>query len=258
MSITNEVVDDAPSAPSAILDRLSLILDAFEGRDRLGLAEIVMRTGLPRSSAHRMLERLVALRWLSREGRSYSLGIRLVELGSLAVHQDRVHAASMEHLHHLYRTTGMVVHLAVLDGEDVVYLEKIGGRLAPLVPTRIGGRRPAHTAALGRALLAYNGHEVAGAEAIRERGVAFERNESVMGFGCIASPIGPIGEARTAVSVCGPLRDMSFDSKMITPLRLTSTAIWRSMCDGTRVAPTLQRRNMLRSLPTASRVLADG
>ncbi|VFA89677.1 IclR family transcriptional regulator [Gordonia paraffinivorans] len=259
MSITQEYADTGTSStPSAILDRLTLILDAFEGRDRLSLSEIVLRTGLPRSSAHRMLERLVSLRWLSREGRSYSLGIRLVELGSLAVHQDRVHAAARDHLHHLYRTTGMVVHLAVLDGDDVVYLEKIGGRLSALVPTRIGGRRDARTSALGRALLAYNGVRIPGHESILERGVAFERNESVNGFGCVAAPIGPVGESTTAVSVCGPLREMRFDSTMITPVRLTAGAIWRSMCDGTRVTPTLQRRNLMRSLPTATRVLAEG
>ena len=76
--------------PSAVIDRISLVLDAFEGPGRLTLAQIVRRTGLPRSSAHRMLERLVQLRWLRRSGRDYELGMRLVELGSLAVHQDRL------------------------------------------------------------------------------------------------------------------------------------------------------------------------
>ncbi|MGV9709049.1 IclR family transcriptional regulator [Gordonia sp. NPDC003424] len=258
MTATQELALDAQSAPSAILDRLSLILDAFDGRGSLSLAEVVLRTGLPRSSAHRMLDRLVALRWLSREGRNYSLGIRLVELGSLAVHQDRVHAASVEHLQHLYRATGMVVHLAVLDGTDVVYLDKIGGQLAAHVPTRIGGRRPAVQSALGKALLAYSGGQEPGDDLIRERGVACERNTSLSGFGCIASPIGPIGEATTAVSICGPLRDMTFDSAMIAPVRLTAGAIWRTMSGGVRVTPTLQRRNMLRSLPTAARVRAEG
>ena len=67
--------------PSAVIDRISLVLDAFEGPGRLTLAQIVRRTGLPRSSAHRMLERLVQLRWLRRSGRDYELGMRLVELG---------------------------------------------------------------------------------------------------------------------------------------------------------------------------------
>ena len=53
-----------PATPTAVIDRISLVLDAFEGPGRLTLAQIVRRTGLPRSSAHRMLERLVQLRWL--------------------------------------------------------------------------------------------------------------------------------------------------------------------------------------------------
>ena len=145
----------AVETPSAVIDRVSLVLDAFDGPGRLNLAQIVRRTGLPRSSAHRMLERLVALRWLRRNGRDYELGMRLVELGSLAVHQDRLHRAAMPLLHDLHRATGLVVHLAILDGSDVVYLEKIGDRMMAAIPTRVGGRQPAHCAAVGKAMLAY-------------------------------------------------------------------------------------------------------
>lgn len=259
MTITTQEMHTGTAAtPSAILDRISLVLDAFDGRESLGLAEVVLRTGLPRSSAHRMLDRLVQLRWLRREGRNYSLGIRLVELGSLAVHQDRVHAASGEHLHHLYRATGMVVHLAVLDGDDVVYLDKLGGRLAAHVPTRVGRRLPASQTALGKALLAFDGGDSPEAVRIREFGYAVERNSAIHGFGCIAAPIGLIGEATTAVSICGPLTEMTFDSRMISPVQLTAHAIWRSISAGVRVTPTLQRRNILRSLPTAPSVLAEG
>ncbi len=156
--MTLQAVDalGADSAPTAILDRVSLVLDAFDGPGRLTLAQVVRSTGLPpRSSAHRMLERLVSMRWLRRDGRDYELGMRLVELGSLAVHQDRLHAAAMPLLHELYRVTGFVVHLGILDGPDVVYMEKIGGRLAAAVPTRVGGRRRAETTAIGQALLAF-------------------------------------------------------------------------------------------------------
>src|SRR5712672_2839578 len=118
-----------PASPSAVIDRISLVLDAFDGPGRLTRAPIVRRTGLPRSSAHRMLERLVQLRWLRRSGRDYELGMRLVELGSLAVHQDRLHRAAQPFLHELHRATGLVVHLAVLDGSDVVYLQQIGNRM---------------------------------------------------------------------------------------------------------------------------------
>jgi DNA-binding IclR family transcriptional regulator len=244
--------------PSAVIDRISLVLDAFDGPGRLSLAQVVRRTGLPRSSAHRMLERLVQLRWLRRHGRDYELGMRLVELGSLAVHQDRLHSAAQPFLHELHRATGLVVHLA--------------GALGAAVPTRVGGRQPAHCTAVGKALLAFSdpttlddfdmdllarktrysistrrqlADELA---AIRARGFAYERAESVGGFGCVAAPIGDVDAPIAAVSVCGPLDRMTFDHRLAAPVRSTALGIWRNYDDGDeiRVQPILQQP---RSLP---------
>ncbi|AMO61438.1 IclR family transcriptional regulator [Mycolicibacterium phlei] len=256
--------------PSAVLDRVSLVLDAFDGPGRLTLAQIVRRTGLPRSSAHRMLERLVQLRWLRRDGRDYELGMRLVELGSLAVHQDRLHRAAVPLLHDLHRATGLVVHLAVLDGTDVVYLEKIGGPMAAAIPTRVGGRHPAHCSAVGKAMLAFardldvdsidlnnrrTRYSIGSAAQLRTElskarahGVAFDREESLVGFGCVAAPIGRPGEAVAAVSVCGPMNRMTFDQRLVAPVRMTAMGIWRNAEDGpARVAPTLQQARPLRT-----------
>jgi DNA-binding IclR family transcriptional regulator len=254
-----------PTTPTAVIDRISLVLDAFEGPGRLTLAQIVRRTGLPRSSAHRMLERLVQLRWLRRSGRDYELGMRLVELGSLAVHQDRLVRAAGPLLGELHRATGLVVHLAVLDGPDVVYLEKIGDRMIDAIPTRVGGRQPAHCTAVGKAILAYCDQDACQdaqvdlqirktrysiscsaqlaveLAKVRAHGVAFEREESLLGFGCVAAPIGSPGEAVAAVSVCGPMSRMMFDQRLTAPIRMTAMAIWRNVEDGPqRVAPTLQ------------------
>ncbi|MGV0645415.1 IclR family transcriptional regulator [Mycolicibacterium sp. XJ2546] len=258
-----------PSTPSAVIDRVSLVLDAFDGPGRLTLAQIVRRTGLPRSSAHRMLERLVQLRWLRRNGRDYELGMRLVELGSLAVHQDRLHRAAIPLLHDLHRATGLVVHLAVLDGADVVYLEKIGDRMTAAIPTRVGGRQPAHCTAVGKAVLAYRQDDVdvdltnrktrysigtpaqltAELAKVRGRGVSFDREESLPGFGCVAAPIGGPGEAVAAVSVCGPMNRMMFDQRLAAPVRMTAMGIWRNVEDGPqRVAPTLQPIRPLRAV----------
>lgn len=252
--------------PSAVLDRVSLVLDAFDGPGRLTLAQIVRRTGLPRSSAHRMLDRLVQLRWLRRQGRDYELGMRLVELGSLAVHQDRLHRAALPLLHELHRVTGHAVHLAILDGTDVVYLEKIGGRLSAAIPTRVGGRQPAHCTAVGKAMLAYaDAAQLAAVDTVlatrktkyslstatqlrteldrvRAHGIAYEREESLPGFACVAAPIGNIGEAVAAVSVCGPATAMGRDNRLAAPVRMTALGIWRSVEGGpVRVHPTLQQ-----------------
>jgi DNA-binding IclR family transcriptional regulator len=255
------------TTPSAVIDRVSLVLDAFEGAGRLTLAQIVRRTGLPRSSAHRMLERLVQLRWLRRDGRDYELGMRLVELGSLAVHQDRLHRAAIPLVHDLHGATKMVVHLAVLDGADVLYLEKVGDRMVAAIPSRVGGRQPAHCTAVGKAILAYSGsadavdlatrktrysigsHTQLSAELARVRahGVAFDREESVPGFGCVAAPIGDPGKAIAAVSVCGPMNRMMFDQRLASPVRMTAMAIWRNVEGGPqRVTPTLQPLRPLR------------
>lgn len=260
------------ATPTAVIDRISLVLDAFEGPGRLTLAQIVRRTGLPRSSAHRMLERLVQLRWLRRNGRDYELGMRLVELGSLAVHQDRLVRAAAPLLAELHRATGLVVHLAVLDGPDVVYLDKIGDRLINAIPTRVGGRQPAHCTAVGKAILAYcdpeaevdlhtgktkfsisNGSQLTAELAkVRAHGVAFDREESLLGFGCAAAPIGSPGETIAAVSVCAPMSRMMFDHRLTAPVRMTAVRIWRSIEDGAQqVAPTLQTlRPLLPQRPT--------
>jgi DNA-binding IclR family transcriptional regulator len=254
---------DSPT-PTAVIDRIALVLDAFDGPGRLTLAQIVRRTGLPRSSAHRMLERLVQLRWLRRSGRDYELGLRLVELGSLAVHQDRLVRAAGPLLGELHRATGLVVHLAILDGPDVVYLEKIGDQR---IPTRIGGRQPAHCTAVGKAILADENRAAALAfeprktkysiatsaqldvelAKVRAHGVAFDREESLLGFGCVAAPIGNPGKAVAAVSVCGPMNQLSFDQRLTAPVRMTAMRVWRNVEDGPpRVAPTLQPMRPLR------------
>ncbi|ANY22215.1 IclR family transcriptional regulator [Gordonia terrae] len=235
------------STPTAFLDRVSLLLDSFDGPGRLTLAQIVRRTGLPRSSAHRMLDHLVQLRWLQREGRHYTLGLRLMELGSLAIHQDELHAAAVGPLMQLHRATGMVVHLAVLDGDDIVYREKLGGRYGGMIPTRAGARRPAAHTAVGKALLAFDGRLGATYDTIREDGIAYEREESVSGFGCIAVPVGPFGSTVAAVSLCGPVGQMSFDHRYGGHVRMTAATIWRNL--DKHVAPVLQRGSSVRTMP---------
>ena len=238
----------ADSTPTAILERISLVLDAFDGPGRLTLAQVVRRTGLPRSSAHRMLERLVEMRWLRREGRDYELGTRLMELGSIAVHQNRLHSAAAPILHDLHRAAGYVVHLGVLDGPDVLYLDKVGGRLATELPTRVGSRYPARNSAIGKALLAYTPHSTDDLadltpelRKVRETGVAYEVARISGGIGIIAVPIGPVGDVVAALSICGPTSHLKFDHRHAAPVRMAANAIHRSLTGRPRTAPVVPR-----------------
>lgn len=239
--------------PTGGLDRAALLLDAFDGPGRLNLAQVVRRTGLSRSSAHRMLEQLVQLHWLRRDGRNYELGMRLFELGSLALHQDRLHQAALPYLHELHRLTGHVVHLAVLDGVDVVYLDKIGPGFGAQLPSRIGGRQPAHCTSVGKALLAnlapserecFLATDLQGSTQrspavpsrlrtelarIRERGIAVDRQESVVGIACIGVPVGNPGNVVAGLSVCGPAAHMKPEHMLATPLRIAARDITRAL-----------------------------
>ena len=131
-------------------------------------------------------------------------------------------------LYELSQRTGLVGHLAVLDGREVLFLDRSGGRSRVLIPTRVGGRLPAHSTAVGKALLAtlepgiaeaaLRGNAVARtartivdrAELHRElarirnrQGVAVDTEESLPGVGCVAVPIRGRGVAVAAISLSG-------------------------------------------------------
>ncbi|MDY6997699.1 MAG: helix-turn-helix domain-containing protein [Actinomycetota bacterium] len=141
--------------PSSMLDRFTVIIDCFGGgTELLTLDEIAARTGLPRSSAHRILDQLVRLDWLTHCARGYGLGLRALPWPVDPAGDIRIRAAAAPALHELLMRTGAVVHLGVLDRGDIVHLDKLGGSMSARVPTAVGMRRPAHDLALGIAALA--------------------------------------------------------------------------------------------------------
>ncbi|WP_232711541.1 IclR family transcriptional regulator [Microbacterium lacus] len=219
-----------------MVSRVVQILGVFErSAGRLTLGQITIRTGLPRSSVHRILQQLVDARWLRRDGGEYSLGIRMFELGSHVAERTRVTDVARPIIHELCATTKHVVHLGALDEFDVVYLEKIGGPFAGTLPSRVGGRFPAHAAAVGKALLALSPRAMidhhlqhgldrrtsativdpdkfeAEMLRIRDRGYATDNSEAAVGVACVAAPILEDGYAIAAVSVCGPARGVRVD-----------------------------------------------
>lgn len=127
-----------PERPLSVMGRALLLLEPFRTRSALTLTELAAHADLPRSSAHRMLAQLVDVGWLHRRGTVYHLGPKMAELGSLAQHHDRVHSASVAAMHQLYRQTGAAVHLTVLDGDELLVLEKIGGRWSDWLGTFSG------------------------------------------------------------------------------------------------------------------------
>jgi len=224
-----ETLEDDHQAVSSVMKALQL-LDAFRGAGpRLGVSAIARRAGVPKSTAFRLLAHLEQSGYVERDGRDYCLGRHLFELGNsvpLCLPQGLRDVAA-PHLGQLFTRTQRVVHLAVLDGTDVVYVEKIYGPDTVQVATSVGGRMPAGCSSLGKAMLAFSGRDAIGhvldagltrrtrysiadparflqeLSRVRQQGVAFDREEIQLGLVCAAAPILSAGRAVAAVSVSG-------------------------------------------------------
>ena len=206
------------------------LLDAFtEEMPSLGASELARRAGVPKSSAHRILLFLEANGYVERVGTNFRLGRRLFELGNhIAYCRPRgLRDIALPYLTDLYERSHQVVHLAVLDGIDVLYLEKLFGHRHVRTPSHVGGRVPATCCGLGKALLAFNGSGAvdqaiaaglrprtpytlasetlfrADLAQIRREGVAYDRVEVAVGLTCVAAPVLKNGVAVAAVSVAG-------------------------------------------------------
>ena len=222
---------DGPSAPlpHSVLGRTMLILDAFEPSDpSLGFAGIVRRTGLPKATAHRLLQELTELRLLERDVNDYRLGGRLFELGMLATHQRRLLEVAMPFMQDLVGRVSETVHLAVRDGAEVVYVAKVSGHRQVPSPSRMGGRMPLHCTAVGKMLLAHAdrveqeqillhplprmtartitapGILARQLEKAHASGYSTEYEESAAGLSCVASPVRDrTGIVIAAMSIAG-------------------------------------------------------
>jgi DNA-binding IclR family transcriptional regulator len=137
--------------------RLLRVLDAFTAeRARLSLSEIARRADLPLATAHRLVGELVAWGALERsEEGDYRIGLRLWEVATLAPRGLGLRAAALPFLEDLYEATHENVQLAVLDGDEALLVERLSGRGAVALISRVGGRLPLHATGVGLVLLAY-------------------------------------------------------------------------------------------------------
>lgn len=147
------VSGDSVSVPAKLLS----ILDAYtQGRSAYTLSELSRRTGLPLTTAHRLVGELEQWGGLERgaDGR-YRIGLRMVELAALCPRGVGLRDVALPFMQDLYEATHQNVQLAVREGTDGVYIERIAGRNAVAVRTRIGAHWPLHATGVGLVLLAF-------------------------------------------------------------------------------------------------------
>jgi DNA-binding IclR family transcriptional regulator len=213
------------------------LLDAFTAeKPELTLSELARRAGAHKSSAFRLLATLEAHGFVEKSpsGRGYRLGWKPLELSGRLLGRYELRELAAPHMEELAQRSGEIVHLSILDGAEIVYLEKRGRSQLLTVSTTVGGRSPAHASAMGKVLLAglqaEEAQRLLGSrplkrftpttitdrrrlgrelEAIRRQGFALDNEEAFPGIRCVAAPLrGRAGRVLAALSLTVPAQRM--------------------------------------------------
>jgi DNA-binding IclR family transcriptional regulator len=149
-------------AGPSVADRVAALLAAFDvEHSAMTLSDLARRAVLPLTTTHRLAGELSRTGLLERdEDGHYRIGLRLWEIATSASRAVDLREAALPFLQDLYEATHENVQLAVLDGTEAVYLERIAGRESVHVVTRVGGRLPVHATGVGLVLLAHAPVEV--------------------------------------------------------------------------------------------------
>ena len=228
------VVTEIPQGGLSTVRNAARLLKVFRSREAdLGVSELARRLGLGKSTVHRMLTTLVAEGLIEQNPRTggYRLGIVMFELGeAVRVHMD-LHAAVGPVLGELRAQTGESSQVGVLDGHEVVYVDRMESAHSLRLFTETGRRVPVHCTSSGKVLMAYlpearrqvvlraapftalTPHTItdrsqfaAELDRIRRRGWAEAVNEREIGVASIAAPVRDVsGEVIAAISIGVPL-----------------------------------------------------
>ena len=241
---------------TSVVRRLAAVLDAFRAADVfLGVNEIARRTDLPKSTVSRLVKDMQEAGFLERKDQKVGLGLQMFEWGERVSRRRSVREVALPFMADLRAATRQTIHLAVLDGTEVVYVEILHREDAPRLPSRVGGRLPAHATGVGKALLSASDPDVieraiaAGLVAVGPRtirnpdvlrqqlrraavnGIAYEHEESAPGVVCVASAV--------------------LDSENV-PVASISASGWAGKVDIRRVGPAVHTAAL-----SVSRVLAS-
>jgi DNA-binding IclR family transcriptional regulator len=228
---------DAAASPMESVDKALLALEALsKAAEGLSLGALAATLGLKKNSLHRTL---AALRYrgfvIQDSGGAYQLGPSLLRLADEFFSGSRIRQLFHPLLETLVDEVNELCHLGMLDGMDIVHMDKIEPQQSIRVWSSIGSRSPAVTTALGRAIIAYlyddfesfsrkfhgvipqrtphtmtDWHEVwSELQVTRLRGYALENQEGQEGVSCVALPVLRAGSPILSISISAPTERMS-------------------------------------------------
>ena len=240
------------------LGKLMVLLDVVTHADgAMRFTDILALSDQPRGTLHRQLSHLVeeGLLEIDADGR-YSTGLRLLAFASRSWARNEFRLIAEPHLRALQDLTGETVHLGVLRGSSIIYLDKFEGQQPVRMYSQIGNTSPVYCTGVGKAALSIlprervaalvadlafhqftaNTHTadtlLAEIEEIRKQGHAFDREEHEVGIRCVAAPIWSENLSLVGgVSVTGPAYRLTMErlSEWAAPIRKTAEQIREAM-----------------------------
>jgi IclR family transcriptional regulator, KDG regulon repressor len=218
---------------SSVTTAIRLLKAFSEDEVDIGISALAKRLGIAKSTAHRLATTLVAEGLLEQDADNgkYRLGVALFRLGALVRRRMEVSNEARPYLYALRETINESVHLAILDGAEIMYVYHLESTHALRARSELGVRKPAHSTAEGQAILAFQPQEaidrVAGGltlhapktsaerfikalAVVRQRGCAIDDEESEIGMVCVAAPIrDDTGMVVAALGIAGPVTRLS-------------------------------------------------
>ncbi len=238
----------------SVTSRALAVLGAFDARHRrLTLTAIAGRAGLPVATAHRLVGELVEWGALARTpSGEYVIGRRLWDVGLLAPVHTGLREVASPYLHDLYGATLATVHLAVRDGLQALYVDRLSGHASVPVVSTIGSRLPLHATGVGKVLLAHAPPDVQELvmsslsritpytisqpgrlrrqlDAVRAEDCATTVEEMTLGACSVAVPIRASGHVVAALGVVVPSVTSRERDRLVSALQVAARGIGRSL-----------------------------
>ena len=153
------------NAPQTV-EKALRILDALaEERGPLGISELSHRLDMSSSTTYRILQVLLNRRYINQDSvtNKYHLGYKILELSSSMLMKIELRNIARDHLEKLVKETSETARLAIMDGEEIVYVDQVEGEDHIRLRLQIGSRSPVHCTAAGKCIMAFLGDDEVGA-----------------------------------------------------------------------------------------------
>jgi IclR family acetate operon transcriptional repressor len=235
--MVSEPPKSAPTPAKNLIKGLQILTMIAERDEGLSLSEVSRLSGVPKPTAHRLINVLLECGMIRSGPKDrYLVGPQCLILGNRFLNGLDLRQEAQDLLRELARDTMETCHLGIKEGTRIVYIEKVESPHAVRMYSRVGATNPVHSTALGRAILAYCGEDTveavidsglecrtpntitdpnrfrANLAEIKERGFAVDDVENEEGIRCVAAPVfDHSGDVVAGISVSGPEQRITKD-----------------------------------------------